>query len=298
MLMGACIALLRRRWADWFLFFLVASVIALPQMWWSTHGSAVDAKTFFEWKWGWDRGEESAVSFWLKNTGFFIPLLVIALLWRGKDGLVSKRLLSFYLPFLACFIIPNSIKRAPWIWVNIKVLYYWWLASAPLVALLLSRLWRMGDGWRPLTAGLVVMLTLAGALDVAAIALRANKYEVFDITGMRFAELIKQQTQPRSLIIHAPVHNTPVFLSGRRSLMGYPGHIWTHGLEHSRRESEIRRIYAGGPDAGRLLEQHQIDYAVVGPHERNVVHANDQFFSMFQKVGEIGEYQLYKIKKQ
>jgi hypothetical protein len=47
---------------------------------------------------------------------------------------------------------------------------------------------------------------------------------------VRFAELVKAQTAPRALIIHAPVHNTPVFLTGRRSLMGYPGHIWTHGL--------------------------------------------------------------------
>ena len=45
------------------------------------------------------------------------------------------------------------------------------------------------------------------------------------------------------MIIHAPVHNTPVFLTGRRSVMGYPGHIWTHGLEFVQRESEIKRIY-------------------------------------------------------
>ena len=31
--------------------------------------------------------------------------------------------------------------------------------------------------------------------------------------------------------------------------MGYPGHIWTHGLVFSDRESEIKRVYAGGPDA-------------------------------------------------
>src|SRR4030095_15853638 len=55
MAMGGCLALLQRRWRDWIAFFVAASVIALPQMWWSTHGSAVDAKKFFEWQFGWDR---------------------------------------------------------------------------------------------------------------------------------------------------------------------------------------------------------------------------------------------------
>ena len=99
MVVGAVIALLQRRWRDWFLFFLFASVLALPQMWWSTHNSAVDAKTFFEWHFGWDRGTENTLWFWLKNTGIFIPLIALAILWRGKNYLVSRRLLIYYLPF-------------------------------------------------------------------------------------------------------------------------------------------------------------------------------------------------------
>lgn len=294
MTVGAGIALLRRRWVSWLTFFVVASVIALPQMWWSTHNSAVDAAKFFEWHFGWDRGQETALWFWFKNTGFFIPLIVAAVLWRGKEYLVQKRLLLFYLPFTLCFIVPNVMKMAPWVWDNIKVLFYWWLASAPLVALLLSRLWRE-RGWQRITGVLLfVCLTLAGALDVASIASHSAKHQVFDANGIAFAELIKQQTQPRSLIVHAPVHNAPVFLTGRRSLMGYPGHIWTHGLEFSQRESQIRRIYAGAPEAMRLLQQLKIEYAVVGPLERNVMPVNEQFFSSFQKVGEVGAYRLYK----
>jgi hypothetical protein len=113
---------------------------------------------------------------------------------------------------------------------------------------------------------------------------------------MRFAELVKEQTPPRALIVHAPVHNTPVFLTGRRSLMGYPGHIWTHGLEFMRREGEVKRMYLGAPDANQLINDFGIDYAVIGPHERMVAPVNEAFFSRFQKVGEVGEYKLYKIR--
>jgi hypothetical protein len=296
MAMAGCLALLQIRWREWIAFFAVASAIAIPQLLWSTMHSSVDASSFFAWEVGWDHGQDNPVYFWFKNTGLFIPLLFAAVLMRVDGYLVSKRQLLFYLPFTLCFIIPNLIKMAPWIWDNIKVLYYWWLASAPIVALLLARLWRQGPIRRTIAVLLFVCVTLAGTLDVVGIAFRQIKYQVFDAAGVQFAELIKQQTQPRSTIIHAPVHNTPVFLTGRRSLMGYPGHIWTHGLEFVQRESEIKRIYLGSPDADQLLRNYNIEYAVVGPQEGIVTPYNERFFSRFEKVGEVGGYSLYKVR--
>lgn len=296
MAMAGCLALIQRRWREWITFFVVASAIAIPQLLWSTMHSAVDASSFFAWEVGWDHGPENPIWFWFINTGFFIPLILIAVLMRGDGYLVPKRILLFYLPFTLCFIVPNLIKMAPWIWDNIKVLYYWWLASAPIVALLLARLWHQGRLRRVIAVVLFVCVTLAGALDVAGISFRSTKYQVFDAAGLRFAELVKAQTAPRSLIVHAPVHNTPVFLTGRRSLMGYPGHIWTHGLQFVQRESEIRRIYLGMPDADQLIRKYGIEYLVVGPQERVVTPMNPVFFTRFQKVGEVGEYTLYKTR--
>ncbi len=296
MAMAGCLALIQRRWREWFAFFAVASAIAIPQLLWSTIHSAVNAGSFFAWEVGWDHGQENPIVFWLKNTGFFIPLIFAAILNRSEGFLVPKRHLLFYLPFTLCFLIPNVLKMAPWIWDNIKVLYYWWLASAPLVALLLARLWRQSAIRKVIAALLFVCVTLAGALDVAGIAMRSIKYQVFDAAGLKFAELVKSQTAPRALIVHAPVHNTPVFLTGRRSLMGYPGHIWTHGLEFVKREGEIKRIYLGSPDAELLIRNFGIQYAVVGPQEGQVTPVNEMFFTRFEKVGEVGGYKLFKIK--
>ena len=80
--------------------------------------------------------------------------------------------------------------------------------------------------------------------------------------------------------------------------MGYPGHIWTHGLEFVQRESEIKRIFGGAPDASSLIDSYRVDYAVVGPQERNVTAVKDRFFAQFEKIGEIGGYALYKVKSQ
>jgi hypothetical protein len=293
---AACLALINlSRWRSWLVFLVVASAIALPQLLWSTHGSAVSTRAFIGFEFGWDKGSHNFFWFWFKNTGLAIPLLIAALLWKRERYLVSRELLLFYLPFTLLFIIPNLVKLAPWIWDNVKVLFYWWIASAPIVALLLARLWESNRWNRGLAAVLFFMLIVAGGLDVFALATGQGEYQEFDRDGVRFAEIIKQQTPPRATILHAPVHNTPVFLTGRRSLMGYPGHIWTHGLDSGPREQEIKRIYSGSPDAAALLAKYGVDYVVIDPQEHSVMPVNVAFFSRYPEVANIGEYHLYKI---
>ena len=312
----------------WLCFFAVAIIVGLPQIFWSTRGTAVKTQSFIAWQFGWDSDQQAMFGskpvgsqpiesippvrkwiqrapyvgwFWLKNTGLFIPLLIIALIWKPEDYLVPRKLLLFYLPFTLCLIVPNFVKLAPWVWDNIKMLFYWWIVSAPIVALLLARMWDQHVGQKVLAASLFVILTLAGGLDIFPLLTGQGEYQEFDGNGVLFAESIKQTTPPAATILHAPIHNTPIFLTGRRSIMGYPGHIWTHGIEFGPRENEIKQIYAGGSDAAGLLAKYRVDYVVIGPQEHSVVKPNVAFFDRFPLVVIIppteksGEYRLYKV---
>lgn len=326
MLMGACLALLQGAftlasrheaedessrkpawmrvwnvWRPWLAFAAVASILALPQMFWATRDSGARAGQFFGWEFGWDHGTENVAWFWIKNTAFFIPLLIMALAWRGLEPVVSRRLLFFYMPFVLCFVVPNVYKLSPWVWDNIKVLIYWWVASAPLVALALARLWRMRGAWRALAFALLLAQTAAGGLDVWRAASGASERRTFDASGIAFADIIMRETQPRALILHAPTYNDPVYMTGRRTFLGYPGHVWSHGIDYTEREADLKRIYAGGADAAMLIAKNGIEYVVVGPLEREElkkygITVNENFFRHFGKVGEVGEYQLYKTQ--
>jgi hypothetical protein len=288
-------------WRPWLVFAAAASALALPQIFWATRESGARAGQFFGWEFGWDHGTENVLWFWLKNTAVFIPLLVAALVWRGRERVVSGKLLFFYLPFVLCFIVPNVYKLSPWVWDNIKVLLYWWIASAPLVALVLARLWRRGVWWRVAVLALLFMQTAAGGLDVWRAASGAVERRSFDPDGIAFAEFVRRETPPRALILHAPTYNDPVYLTGRRTFLGYPGHVWSHGIDYFEREADMKSIYAGSFDAPALIEKAGIDYVVVGPLEREElkkdgVTVNEAFFTRFRKVGEAGGYRLYKTR--
>jgi hypothetical protein len=293
--MGACLtALFPRLWKDWMRFFGLAAIVALPQVLWLGRAGGVKLASYVAWQPGWDHGDLNPVPFWLLNTGLFIPLLLLALLWRRPDFRLPKPLLKFYAPFLLCFIVPNLIRLAPSVWDNIKVLIYWYVASAPLVALVLARGLKQKSGWRWLSAAALAAMVLAGALDILRVVAGETEYLEFDREGIAIAKVISQQSSPRALILHAPTYNTPVFLTGRRSLLGYPGWMWSRGLEYSQRQAEIERIYAGAPDAEVLLRRNQVDYALIGPEELRSMHVNQQFWSRYSRVAQIGQYRLYR----
>jgi hypothetical protein len=293
--MGGCLVLLFRRWRAWAVFFGVALLLGLPQLYWVMHGSAVRAQTFFGWHFGWDKGGSNALWFWMKNTGLFIPLLIAAMACRREEGQRSRHLLLFYLPFTLCFVVPNTLKLAPWVWDNMKILFYWYVASVPLVAWLLSRLWQRGGRWRAAGVASMVALTLAGGLDVWRVVTKTTQYREFDPDGMALAQQILRSTPPRAVILHAPTFNSPVFLTGRASLLGYTGWAWSRGLEYAPREADIRRIYAGAPDAPALLGRYHVEYVLLGPQERAAMPVDEAFFAQYATVGASGGYRLYKV---
>ena len=295
--MAAWLALLFPPWRVWIPFFTVALILAVPQLWWVSRGSMVQTASFIGWHFGWTKETEGIVWFWFKNTGLFVPLLVVGLAGRGRWRVVPQRLVWFWLPFALCFIVPQLVRLAPRVSANIKVLVYWYVVSAPLVALVLARLARTGMGPRLVAIALVISLTLAGGLDVWRAVSGASAVRVFDADEVAFAEMVQRTTPPRAVILHAPSRNHPVFLTGRRSLVGNPLHVGSHGFDYMGREQDIRRIYNAQPDARRLLEQYRVEYAVVGPEERERLPVNDRAFAGYSVVGEAGGFTLFKIHR-
>lgn len=303
------------KWREWISFGAGVCVIAVPELIWAMTGSATKTSEFIAFHFGWDAGKTNIFWFWLKNTGFFIPILIfgIYLLWsfseneeaqkpkKENQNPKTKDLLLFYAPFAFLFIISNTMKLAPWEWDNIKVLIYWFVGSLPFAAFALARIYSQNNVLKFVAAGLFVILTAAGAVDVWRTVSGQINYKVFDAEAVGIANGIKNKTAPNALFLNAPTYNTAVVLSGRRSLLRYIGHLSSHGIDYSEREKDLQKIYKGEASADILLKKYDIEYVLISPEEheymtQNNMLVNEEFFQKFPKVAEIGQYKVFKVR--
>ncbi len=307
------------RWREWISFGAGVCLVAVPQLAWSMTGSATETAKFFDWHFGWDSQNTNIVWFWLKNTGLLIPLVIFgcALYWYGGKGKgegsdkarskkregqmaeavrPSAKLLMFYIPFVFLFLISNVAKFAPWEWDNIKILIYWLVGSLPLAALAISWLWRNAGVGKAAAVVCTIILVFSGALDVWRTAAGAVKMGVFDADAVKAANRMKLIAEPKALFLNAPTYKSAVVLTGRRSLMRYPGHLGSHGIDYGERERDIKTMYAGGPAAEELMRKYGIDFVLISPEERSSVRPNEPYFAKYPVAADFGQYQVYRVK--
>ncbi|GAB4454099.1 MAG: hypothetical protein OHK0029_08250 [Armatimonadaceae bacterium] len=293
-----------QRWRGWLFYFALAGLLALPQVWVLGSKTEVQAASFLGWQPGWDSGAADPLGwalFWYRNTGPLLLLIPVALIWQNPQwrGTVSPRLKRFFMPFLLCFALGNTLRLAPWVWDNFKVLFYFLVGAAPLVGALLAVFWRRGGfGWL-VAPVLLLFLTFSGAIDVWRTGSRQTAMPVFNTEAIAFARAVEQATPPDARILTAPLHYHPVLLTGRRVLCGFNGHLWSHGLDFGPRQKEVNRIYEGAADSDELLRKLQVHYIVIGPTERatDAFRLNEASLKRFPVVAQVGEYRLLAVKR-
>jgi hypothetical protein len=324
--LGGLWALLTRRWRLWAPFFVAAFIVGLPCALYIIFQSQTETEPFRRFHPGWDfkvMSEERMnalfdgnvgpltkvgyllaslptwVQLWLKNTGLTIPLLLVALLSGEEKPVISERWRRFYLPTILLFVFANLFQLAPWPWDNIKVLIWWHLASAITVACLLVWMWERRGFWRPLVPALFLLLTMAGALDVTRVTTRAAQQNVYTAEEVAFADAIVKATPPRARLVTAPTYNSAAYLSGRRVIAGYHGHLWSHGLNSLPRAADMKAIYSGAPDADRLIQKWRADFLILGPREDEdpEIQINEAYLSKFPVVAQVGKHRLFQLRR-
>jgi hypothetical protein len=280
---------------EWLAFYIPAIILALPQTLW-LRGTQV-RNTLFQFHPWWDASESNPLIFWAVNCGVFLSLLGVALILRKP---IESRVKRFYIPFILWLIVPNVVRLAPWSWDNIKVLVYWSLLSCPLVAALLAYLFSHRTALRRAVAvSLLITLIFSGALDVIRALSPAENVTLYGRAELEVAELLREKTPPRSVILHAPIHNSVVSISGRQSVIGYPGHLWTHGIAFNQREEEAAAIYRGGSAAAELLSRLGVDYVIIGPPERSQLQPDENYFSnSYPAVIDHNEYRVFQVRRE
>jgi hypothetical protein len=121
------------------------------------------------------------------------------------------------------------------------------------------------------------------------------RHTLFDAEAVAAAEGLRRATPERAVVLHLPTYDSPVYLAGRRSVLGYPGHIDSQGLNAGSRADDVRRIYAGDPGALALLREHDVGFILLGPEEEAKLPVDRGFLSRFPVVGYWGRHRLYRV---
>ncbi|MDD5050549.1 MAG: hypothetical protein PHV93_02280 [Candidatus Pacebacteria bacterium] len=306
---------------------LLGGLIALPQIWYlvGTKSSFSTGATFISYRLGWmtepgfgavnfPPGMKPTIfsgafaSFTFLNFGIIlIGLLFVFLLYlfrkRSKflDGIYSRAEIPVLFGFagLLIFVIAQCVRFQPWDFDTNKIFVYYQFFAVPCVLFVLSKVYEQ----KKLLVGIllfcfVILSTFSGVLELVPKLIKPSSEEpvIFSPDALKVADFIKANVPQGDLIITGTTHLNPVdSLAGRGVLVGYPGWLWTHGINYSPRENEVKNFYVN-PEKSDLPEKYNAKYVLFDSQSASEYNANKNYFDAhFQKVFADGQYTLYRL---
>ena len=281
----------------WLWFFGVWLAVALPQFY-AQQGGGSGPVAATKLRLGWLAAPDPWLWFWLKNLGWFLPLLIFAVFDRTLAPREARRFLR---ACMGIFVATNVAQFQPWDWNNHIVMVYWFLAVCVLVAALLHKLWSRARAvpLRFVLACVVASMLLSGVLVNLQEAFGHGRHCVLSTEEVMLAKAVRDTTRRNAIFVAGLQNNHPITtLSGRKVVLGYPGWIWPQGIDPGQRERDVRAIYATPAQAPQLLRQYKVDYLIVGPEERRVLNARPAAFQkMYRLHLRTKNYEIYAVKK-
>ncbi len=326
--LGVIWALLNHR-RQWLWFVVPAVVLSVPvALWIRPLNTEIVVETWVGGDWmqpkDYSVDQDNFFTFWWRNAGVFLILMLVAQLWRGT---LPRILLWGSIPVWLWLIVPNFVRvdpSHPWNnthWFVPVILLGSFLVAAVVVRLVSVGTFGAAGGDQgssspvaslPLvsvgTLGaaaaviLVGIMTFSGALDVwKAMDPKVNAWPVpiTSADGIAAGEWARDQTPPDSVFLIGFEHTHPVpALSGRQAVVGYAGWINDLGVtDWGERQDHARTMLRGSEGTEELLDDYEVDYVVVGPIERGVkVNVNQPFWAdRGTLVFNQGEYAIYQV---
>ncbi len=275
---------------NWLIFGLITTIFSIPIL-----KSLFDQSlSHFVFAPGWT-SQENIIWFWFKNLGIFGPLLIISIFWIYNK---NRHYFYLYFPFLMIFVLSNIFIFQPWNFDNSKLLVYWFFTSCILVAYFLYDNFFTETLLKKIIGTVLVSLMIfAGALDLFRTFTPVTNYKIFSNDDIKIASAVKNKTSSSAVFVTSSIHNHPVSaLSGRSTLLGFHGWLWSHGIQFNSRANDLKTIYLGGSEAEQLIKKYKINYVTIGPPEKSEFSINYSYFNKFPVAIENTEWKIYDVK--
>jgi hypothetical protein len=220
---------------------------------------------------GWmAKSGEPAWQFWLVNFGLFLPLSIALLIYLIRpippiDRQERRLLRLFAFPAAGVLLACAFIRFAPWEWDNTKLIF--WAYIVLMFCLRRAFLARWPVWLRAVT---IFILFFSGFVSVIG-DVASNPPDGYGIglaPEWKSVEEGLKQTSPEAVFAGYPTYNHPVLVTGHRMVMGFPGHLWSHGLNYRPEEIDLNSLMAGSPDWRQAAQRLRVDYLFWGNFEQ------------------------------
>jgi hypothetical protein len=177
----------------------------------------------------------------------------------------NKKLIDakFWFVALFFFFLFQFVMFATWDWDNIKILF--WIF---LVLLIPARDYLKKEPlW--VQSGMAIAILASGFFTVVkSLQPFQNGSSLYSQKENLEAKASVLSTPVNSAFVIFPTFNHPVSFWGRAVVMGYDGHIWSHGVDEKGRKKKVESVYKGDPNWREVLKELGATHIFWGPKEK------------------------------
>ncbi|MBI5229256.1 hypothetical protein HY991_04035 [Candidatus Micrarchaeota archaeon] len=295
--MALFLAVLERN-RKWVWFFAPALAFAAPQLLFMADQLKPDIIGI---RLGWMAKDKSLLGiavFWIKNA--WIPLLLSI----PAFFLLDKKQKLFLIPFALIFIFANVVRVHPWEWDNIKFFFHWFVFACILTALFLVHFLKARKFFSVRNAALlfIVLFSVGSSILTFSWMLWGEnaRYEMISSVDYRAGAWVLRNTPQEAVFFTADIHNHPVsMVGGRQLVLGFRGHLWTHGVNYGEEEDAVKKVFCGEEnDVVQTMREYNARYIFFGGNEENQFKCRHAFIhsKMFSKVYDADGDKIFELK--
>jgi hypothetical protein len=303
---------------------LVAGILALPQIIYLVQGKAgltIGDQSFLKIRLGWmieptigsiqfahDKGIITGQIFpfinfiWI-NFGLLLPAFLLTVVFAFSSIRLRRIFPTITILTtiaIVLFITAQLVRFQPWDYDNNKIFVYFQFFAAPVIIAFFVWIYQKSKIVGVLTL-LIFMFcaTFSGLLDqIPRLLVPTEQMPViFGTDAISMGNYIKENIPQNAKIITTSTHLNPVSsLAGMPALVGYPGWLWTRGINYGIREENLRAFYSDPIHYKNIPIIYGAKYVLIDPTAiYDWKAATADFDSKYKLLFRVGQYSLYQI---
>ena len=189
-------------------------------------------------------------------------------------------------PAVFLFFVCCNVRFTNWDWDNTKLMLWSWLIVLPALwecVLIKCKPW--------CRACICVLLFFSGFISLLGGI--GSQFHGFTIARLSTLDAVGQAVRDIPItepFAANPTYNHPLLLCGRKVVMGYDGHLVSHGIQYGPVDDELDALMRGFPDWRLRAARLGVRYLFWGPGERETWPASYESWRMSATVIALGEW--------